>query len=118
ASRSAASLSAFCASLARRSLVPWCTPSSGPVSASRRCLPATQGHTVDRRHLEASRVGGSFRTGLAARRDHMLADMAIQRMDNVAIVVDDLDAAVAFFAEIGMVLEGNGQIGSVRADRT
>ena len=29
----------------------------------------------------------------------MLGDMTIQRMDNVAIVVDDLDAAVAFFAE-------------------
>ena len=40
----------------------------------------------------------------------MLADMAIQRMDNVAIVVDDLDAAVAFFTELGMELEGKGQI--------
>ena len=28
--------------------------------------------------------------------------MAVQRMDNVAIVVDDLDAAVAFFAELGL----------------
>ena len=36
----------------------------------------------------------------------MLGDMAIQRMDNVAIVVDDLDAAVAFFTELGMELEG------------
>jgi len=48
----------------------------------------------------------------------MLADMAIQRMDNVAIVVDDLDAAVAFFAELGMELEGKGQIEGVWADRT
>ena len=32
-------------------------------------------------------------------------------MDNVAIVVDDLDAAVAFFTELGMELEGKGQIG-------
>jgi len=39
----------------------------------------------------------------------MLADMTIQRMDNVAIVVDDLDAAVAFFTELGMELEGKGQ---------
>ena len=31
-------------------------------------------------------------------------------MDNVAIVVDDLDAAVAFFTELGMELEGKGQI--------
>ena len=32
--------------------------------------------------------------------------MTIQRMDNVAIVVDDLDAAVAFFTDLGMELEG------------
>ena len=44
--------------------------------------------------------------------------MAIQRMDNVAIVVDDLDAAVAFFAELGMVLEGKGQIEGPVADGT
>jgi catechol 2,3-dioxygenase-like lactoylglutathione lyase family enzyme len=32
--------------------------------------------------------------------------MTIQRMDNVGIVVDDLEAAVAFFTELGMELEG------------
>ena len=32
--------------------------------------------------------------------------MTIQRMDNVLIVVDDLEAAKAFFAELGMELEG------------
>ncbi|MFJ7203871.1 VOC family protein [Streptomyces sp. NPDC098789] len=32
--------------------------------------------------------------------------MTLLRMDNVAIVVDDLDAAVAFFTELGMELEG------------
>ena len=31
--------------------------------------------------------------------------MTIQRMDNVLIVVDDLEAAKAFFAELGMELE-------------
>ena len=36
--------------------------------------------------------------------------MTIQRMDNVGIVVDDLDAAVAFFTELGMELEGRAQI--------
>jgi catechol 2,3-dioxygenase-like lactoylglutathione lyase family enzyme len=30
----------------------------------------------------------------------------IQRMDNVGVVVDDLEAATAFFAELGMELEG------------
>ncbi|MEY9877599.1 catechol 2,3-dioxygenase-like lactoylglutathione lyase family enzyme [Streptacidiphilus sp. MAP12-33] len=44
--------------------------------------------------------------------------MAIQRMDNVGIVVDDLDAAVAFFAELGMELEGEAQIEGLCADRT
>jgi catechol 2,3-dioxygenase-like lactoylglutathione lyase family enzyme len=32
--------------------------------------------------------------------------MAIQRMDNVLIVVEDLEAAKAFFVELGMELEG------------
>lgn len=32
--------------------------------------------------------------------------MALQRMDNVLIVVDDLEAAKAFFVELGMELEG------------
>src|SRR4030095_15418149 len=33
-------------------------------------------------------------------------DMSLQRMDNVLIVVDDLEAAKAFFVELGMELEG------------
>ena len=32
--------------------------------------------------------------------------MTIKRMDNVLIVVDDLEAAKAFFVELGMELEG------------
>jgi catechol 2,3-dioxygenase-like lactoylglutathione lyase family enzyme len=48
----------------------------------------------------------------------MLGGMTIQRMDNVAIVVEDLDAAVAFFTELGMELEGKAQIEGVFADRT
>jgi catechol 2,3-dioxygenase-like lactoylglutathione lyase family enzyme len=31
--------------------------------------------------------------------------MALKRLDNVAVVVDDLDAAIAFFNELGMELE-------------
>jgi catechol 2,3-dioxygenase-like lactoylglutathione lyase family enzyme len=30
----------------------------------------------------------------------------LRRMDNVGIVVDDLAAAIAFFVELGMELEG------------
>ncbi|MEU2385473.1 VOC family protein [Streptomyces sp. NPDC012461] len=43
--------------------------------------------------------------------------MAVQRMDNVGIVVDDLQAAVAFFTELGMELEGEAQIEGAVADR-
>ncbi|WFE39372.1 VOC family protein [Micromonospora sp. WMMD998] len=36
--------------------------------------------------------------------------MTIHRMDNVGVVVDDLDAAVAFFTALGMELEGRMSI--------
>ncbi|WP_329075667.1 VOC family protein [Streptomyces niveus] len=36
--------------------------------------------------------------------------MTIRRMDNVLIVVDDLDAAIAFFVELGMELEGRSPV--------
>ncbi|TQM14610.1 VOC family protein [Pseudonocardia kunmingensis] len=36
--------------------------------------------------------------------------MTVKRMDNVLIVVDDLDAAVSFFVELGMELEGEGPV--------
>ncbi|MEV0382570.1 VOC family protein [Nonomuraea sp. NPDC050643] len=39
-------------------------------------------------------------------------------MDNVGIVVDDLEAAIAFFVELGMELEGKAQIEGLCADRT
>ena len=32
--------------------------------------------------------------------------MTVKRMDNTGIVVEDLDAAIEFFAELGLVLEG------------
>ena len=36
--------------------------------------------------------------------------MTLLRMDNVLIVVEDLEAAKAFFAELGMELEGQMQV--------
>jgi catechol 2,3-dioxygenase-like lactoylglutathione lyase family enzyme len=42
----------------------------------------------------------------------------IPRLDNVGIVVEDLDAAVAFFTELGLALEGRAQIEGLWADRT
>lgn len=44
--------------------------------------------------------------------------MAIQRMDNVLIVVADLEAAKAFFAELGMELEGETSVEGPWVDRT
>ena len=32
--------------------------------------------------------------------------MTVKRMDNVGIVVEDLGAAVQFFTELGLILEG------------
>src|SRR6476660_2025471 len=36
--------------------------------------------------------------------------MTVQRMDNVGIVVESLDAAISFFVELGLELEGRGMI--------
>jgi catechol 2,3-dioxygenase-like lactoylglutathione lyase family enzyme len=43
--------------------------------------------------------------------------LAIQRMDHVSVVVDDLDAAKAFFVELGMELEGEAPIEGPGVDR-
>ena len=47
----------------------------------------------------------------------MLEDMTIKRMDNVAIVVDDLKAATAFFVELGLELEGEATVEGRWVDR-
>jgi catechol 2,3-dioxygenase-like lactoylglutathione lyase family enzyme len=36
--------------------------------------------------------------------------MALKRMDNVGIVVDDLEATIAFFRELGLDLEGRATV--------
>ena len=36
--------------------------------------------------------------------------MSVKRMDNVGIVVEDLDAAIGFFNELGLELEGRAPI--------
>src|SRR5215210_3435016 len=43
--------------------------------------------------------------------------MTIQRMDHVGVVVDDLEAAKAFFVELGMELEGEAPIEGRWVDR-
>src|SRR5690242_19402495 len=36
--------------------------------------------------------------------------MAVKRMDNIGIVVDSLDTAIAFFTELGLELEGRALV--------
>jgi catechol 2,3-dioxygenase-like lactoylglutathione lyase family enzyme len=42
--------------------------------------------------------------------------MAIQRLDNVGIVVEDLEAAIDFFVELGLELEGEAAVEGRWAD--
>ncbi len=43
--------------------------------------------------------------------------MALKRMDNIGIVVDDLTGAIAFFGELGLELEGRATIEGAWAGR-
>jgi catechol 2,3-dioxygenase-like lactoylglutathione lyase family enzyme len=44
--------------------------------------------------------------------------MTVKRMDNVGIVVEDLDAAIEFFIELGLELEGRAPVeGERRTER-
>ncbi len=43
--------------------------------------------------------------------------MTIQQMHHVSVVVDDLEAAIAFFVELGMELEGQAPIEGPSVDR-
>ena len=43
--------------------------------------------------------------------------MTIQRMEHVGIVVDDLEAATAFFVALGLELQGEGQVEGGWVDR-
>lgn len=44
--------------------------------------------------------------------------MTLLRMDNVLLVVQDLDAAIEFFTELGMRLEGRSMVEGPWVDRT
>ena len=43
--------------------------------------------------------------------------MTIQRMEHVGVVVDDLEAATAFFVELGLKLQGDGPVEGGWVDR-
>jgi catechol 2,3-dioxygenase-like lactoylglutathione lyase family enzyme len=46
-----------------------------------------------------------------------LDDVTIQRMDHVGVVVDDLEAAIAFFVELGLEPEGEAAVKGRWVDR-
>lgn len=54
----------------------------------------------------------------AVRRDRYPAAMSLQRLDNVGIVVDDMDTAVAFFTALGMEVEGRAHVAGLAVDQT
>jgi catechol 2,3-dioxygenase-like lactoylglutathione lyase family enzyme len=43
--------------------------------------------------------------------------MAIQRLDNIGLVVDDMAAVIAFFLELGLELEGKATVEGPDVDR-
>lgn len=43
--------------------------------------------------------------------------MSLKRMDNVAVVVEDLAAAIGFFEELGLELEGEAHVEGPSVDR-
>jgi catechol 2,3-dioxygenase-like lactoylglutathione lyase family enzyme len=43
--------------------------------------------------------------------------MAIKRLDHISVVVEDLEAAIAFFTELGMSMVGKGKVEGPWVDR-
>jgi catechol 2,3-dioxygenase-like lactoylglutathione lyase family enzyme len=96
-------------------------------ASSRSAVWAPQGGDGQKQVLELSTLPGVENVVLApsqgyqrprraARRRRRTA-MAIQRMDHVSVVVDDLAAAKAFFGELGLELEGEAPIEGSWVDR-
>ena len=59
----------------------------------------------------------SLRGHRAGRTLDTIERMTIQRMDHVGIVVDDIDAATAFFTALGFEVEGTASVGGDWVDR-
>src|SRR5580765_75920 len=47
----------------------------------------------------------------------ILGAMTVLRLDNIGIVVDDLQAAIAFFVELGLSVEGEATVEGELVDR-
>src|SRR3954453_20230398 len=73
--------------------------------ASRSCSPRCR-----------SRCCGRNRAALLAAQRGQGDSMTVKRMDNVGIVVEDIDAAIEFFTELGLELEGRAPVEGDWAD--
>jgi catechol 2,3-dioxygenase-like lactoylglutathione lyase family enzyme len=80
---------------------------SGDRETRRLAEPSDQSHRPEGRNRQPVRSSGG-----ACRSDNRtgVARVTLQRMDNVGIVVESLDAAISFFAELGLELEGRAMI--------
>src|SRR6266480_4312138 len=94
-----------------------CTAWSGPYTVPERrrltnacSRPTSQSSNV---HAQICRLSGG-RLMRAVRRQGDI--MTVKRMDNVGIVVEDIDAAIDFFTELGLELEGRAPIEGDWAD--
>jgi catechol 2,3-dioxygenase-like lactoylglutathione lyase family enzyme len=67
--------------------------------------------SLDRAGEEDVTLAGEVVVGGSAAR------MTVHRMDHVGVVVEDLPAAIAFFVELGLELEGETAVGGEFADR-
>lgn len=106
------------ASFIRRFDVEAAGATSGPVNrlsgdSFRHRARLVRSHPVARRTTSARRQPtntGKWRTVRMNVSNPILGDMTIHRMDNVGVVVDDLEAATAFFDALGMELEGEAPV--------
>lgn len=86
-----------------------------------KCLGGARGHIM--RAADLSACHGAGLLSLAVQSEG--AFMTVKRMDNVGIVVEDIDAAIEFFTELGLILEGRmpiedewaGRVTGVRGQR-
>src|SRR4051812_23497691 len=75
----------------------WSTPPIGPWLPAGYAGPSFDPERQDAGHVRSTARGDEI-------------DMTVKRMDNVGIVVESLDVAIAFFAELGLRLEGRATI--------
>lgn len=67
--------------------------------------------------VATNRSASPWDSGASSSSAPRLSDMAVRRLDHLGIIVDDMDAAVAFFQELGMEVEGRAPVEGQWVDR-